>query len=55
MTESAPNRLEKLRARFLSEATSKEMIDELDDIISDLISDLSLAKHEATQNYRVDL
>lgn len=54
MMEPAPNRLEKLRARFLSEATSKEMIDELDDIISELRLRTDGAC-KARQNYRVDL
>jgi hypothetical protein len=54
MMENVPNRLEKLRARFLSEATSKEMIDELDDIISDIRLRTEGAC-KARQSYRVDL
>lgn len=52
MKKSSAYRLEKLRERFLSEATSKQMIDELDEIIAEL----KLVSEEARKdNYRVDL
>jgi hypothetical protein len=51
MKKSSAYRLEKLRERFLTEATSKQMIEELDEIIAELKS----VSEEARKNYRVDL
>jgi len=41
-SEDIPTRLEILRLRFINEATSMDMIDELDDIIAELVAEFRL-------------
>lgn len=46
-----PTRLEELKIKFINEATSRQMVEQMDEIIAELRA----ASSEARKDYRVDL